>query len=187
MTPHMGNWELLAGIFSLQGFHGAVVGKQIHYEPYNRWIVGLRQAVGVYTIYSHEAVRGIRDHLRKNEIIGLLPDQDMDSVRGVFVDFFGKSAYTSVAPVKLAVSNQAPILTAFLIRTAGDRYRLLVGKLIRPKIEGDRDLAIRQYTEEWMHNFEEVIRQHPEQWAWMHNRWKTSREKIYSKKEEVLK
>ncbi len=187
MTPHMGNWELLAGIFSLQGFHGAVVGKQIYYEPYNRWIVGLRQAVGVYTIYSHEAVRGIRDHLRKNEIIGLLPDQDMDSVRGVFVDFFGKSAYTSVAPVKLAVSNQAPILTAFLIRTAGDRYRLLVGKLIRPKIEGDRDLAIRQYTEEWMHNFEEVIRQHPEQWAWMHNRWKTSREKIYSKKEEVLK
>lgn len=177
MTPHMGNWELLAGIFGLQGFRGAVVGRRIYYEPYNRWIVGLRSSVGVQTIYQDEAARQIHKHLKAGEIVGLLPDQDMDRVRGVFVDFFGKPAYTSVAPVKLAMAAGAPILPACMVRMPGDRYKLLLGNLIRPKIEdGDRAASIRKYTEAWMKDFEEVIRRYPEQWGWMHDRWKTKPE-----------
>ena len=76
MTAHFGNWELLAGVFGLQGFHGAVVGRRIYYEPYNRWIVGLRSSVGIRTIYQNEAVRQIHAHLKAGEIVGLLPDQD---------------------------------------------------------------------------------------------------------------
>jgi len=177
MTPHMGNWELLAGIFGLQGFRGAVVGRRIYYEPYNRWIVGLRNSVGVQTIYQDEAARQIHKHLKAGEIVGLLPDQDMDRVRGVFVDFFGKPAYTSVAPVKLAMAAGAPILPACMVRMPGNRYKLLLGKLIRPKIEnGDRIASIRKYTEAWMKDFEEAIRRYPEQWGWMHDRWKTKPE-----------
>lgn len=174
MTPHMGNWELLAGIFGLQGFRGAVVGRRIYYEPYNRWIVGLRNSVGVQTIYQDEAARQIHKHLKAGEIVGLLPDQDMDRVRGIFVDFFEKPAYTSVAPVKLAMASGAPILPACMIRMPGNRYKLFLGNLIRPKIEdGNRAASIRKYTEAWMRDFEEVIRRYPEQWGWMHDRWKT--------------
>jgi len=176
MTAHMGNWELLAGIFGLQGFRGAVVGRRIYYEPYNRWIVGLRRSVGVETIYQDEAVRKIHQHLKAGEIVGLLPDQDMDKVRGIFVDFFGKPAYTSIAPVKFAMSLGAPMLPAFMVRLPGDRYKLILGKLIRPKMDGDRDAAVRKYTEAWMRSFEEVIRQYPGQWGWMHDRWKTKPE-----------
>lgn len=174
MTPHMGNWELLAGIFGLQGFKGAVVGRRIYYEPYNQWIVGLRKAVGVRTIYQHEAVRQIHACLKAGEIVGLLPDQDRDKVRSIFVDFFGKPAYTSVAPVKFAMASRAPILPAYMIRMSGNRYRLILGQLIRPKVEDqDRTASIRKYTEAWMKDFEAMIRQYPEQWGWMHDRWKT--------------
>lgn len=174
MTAHMGNWELLAGIFCLQGFRGAVVGRRIYYEPYNRWIVGLRNATRVRTIYQDEAVRQIHATLKAGEIVGLLPDQDRDSVRGIFVNFFGKPAYTSVAPVKVAMALGTPILPAFMVRMPGNRYRLLLGKLLRPKIEGnDRTASIRKYTEAWMKDFEGMIRAYPEQWGWMHDRWKT--------------
>ena len=177
MTAHIGNWELLAGIFCLQGFPGTVIGRRIYYEPYNRWIVELRNSVKVRTIYQDEAVRQIHKSLKAGEIIGLLPDQDRDKVRSIFVNFFGKPAYTSVAPVKFSLSTGAPILPAFMVRLSGNRYRLLLGELIRPKIEGDRAESIRKYTELWMKNFEEVIRQYPEQWGWMHDRWKTTPEK----------
>ncbi|OGX11464.1 MAG: hypothetical protein A2351_04320 [Omnitrophica bacterium RIFOXYB12_FULL_50_7] len=179
MTAHLGNWELLAGSFCLQGFKGAVIGRRIYYEPYNRWIVGLRSAVGVQTIYQDEAVRQVHVHLKAGGIIGLLPDQDRDHTRGIFVDFFGKPAHTSVAPVKFAMASGAPILPAFMVRMPGNRYKLLLGNLIRPKIEGgDRTASIRKYTEAWMKDFEEVIRRYPEQWGWMHDRWKTKSEDV---------
>jgi KDO2-lipid IV(A) lauroyltransferase len=179
MTAHMGNWELLAGIFCLHGFSGAVIGRRIYYEPYNQWIVGLRRAVGVETIYQDEAVRQVHKHLKAGEIVGLLPDQDRDNVRGIFVDFFGKPAFTTVAPVKFAMTLGAPILPAFMIRMPGGRYKLLLGNLIRPKIEnGDRAASIRKYTESWMRDFETMIRRYPEQWGWMHDRWKTRPEEV---------
>ena len=179
MTAHLGNWELLAGSFFLQGFKGAVIGRRIYYEPYNRWIVGLRSSVSVQTIYQDDAVRQVHKHLKAGEIIGLLPDQDRDSVRGIFVDFFGRPAYTSVAPVKFAMASGTPILPAFMVRMPGDRYKLLLGNLMRPKIEGnDRTASIRKYTEAWMKDFEEVIRRYPEQWGWMHDRWKTKPDEV---------
>ena len=174
MTAHFGNWELLAGSFCLQGFKGAVIGRRIYYEPYNQWIVGLRRSVCVRTIYQDEAVRKVHQCLKAGEIVGLLPDQDRDSVRGIFVDFFGKPAYTSVAPVKFAMASGAPILPAFMVRMPGNRYKLLLGNLMRPRIEGgDRTASIRKYTEAWMNDFEAMIRRYPEQWGWMHDRWKT--------------
>ncbi|MFH0985479.1 MAG: lysophospholipid acyltransferase family protein [Candidatus Omnitrophota bacterium] len=179
MTAHLGNWELLAGSFGLQGFHGAVIGRRIYYEPYNRWIVGLRSSVGIRTIYQDEAVRQVFAHLKSGDVLGILPDQDRDRVRGIFVDFFGKPAYTSVAPVKFSMASGAPILTAFMVRKPGNRYKLQLGKLIRPKIEeGDRAASIRKYTEIWMKDFEEVVRRYPEQWGWMHDRWKTRPEDV---------
>ena len=150
-----------------------MVGRRIYYEPYNRWIVNLRQAVGLRTVYRSESARKILQVLSRNEAVGLLPDQDIDSLRGVFVDFFGRPAYTPVAPVRLALASGAPIVANFLIREPGDRYRFVAGGVIRPVIETTREEAEKKYTAEWMQGFEKIIRQYPGQWAWMHPRWKT--------------
>jgi len=173
MTAHLGNWELLAGVMGLNGFRGAVVAREIYYEAYNRWIVQLRKSLNVQTVYRKGGIRGILKVLRKNEIIGLLPDQDIDSLKGIYVPFFGKPAYTSIAPIKLSLVSGAPIVTNFLVREPGNRYRIILGEIIRPKVTVSEEEAIVEYTKAWMYQFEKIIRQHPEQWGWMHNRWKT--------------
>ncbi|MDP3921593.1 MAG: lysophospholipid acyltransferase family protein [Candidatus Omnitrophota bacterium] len=173
VTAHIGNWELLAATFGSMGFRGGVLARRIYYEPYNRWIVGLRARLGVPTIYRDHASKEILRRLGSGEIIGMLPDQDIASLKGVFVDFFGIPAYTPTSPVKLALASGAPILTSFLIREPGNRYRVIVGDIIRPDITTTREEAVARFTGYWMESCERIIRRYPEQWAWMHNRWKT--------------
>ncbi|MFZ5801797.1 MAG: lysophospholipid acyltransferase family protein [Candidatus Omnitrophota bacterium] len=173
MTAHLGNWELLAGAFTLKGYPGAVIGRKIYYEPYNRWILSLREAIKVRTIYRDEAVREIYEVLQKNQIIGILPDQDIDSLKGIHVDYFGLPAYTPVAPARIALATGAPMVTSFLVRTGGGHYRFVVGDVIRARVKTTREAAVREATEAWMKSFEKVIREYPEQWVWMHDRWKT--------------
>ena len=184
VTAHIGNWELLAAIFGLKGYRGSVLARRIYYEPYNRWVVGLRAALNVPTTYRDDSSREILKRLSNGEIIGLLPDQDIDSLKGVFVDFFGRPAYTPVAPVRLALTTGAPVQPNFMIRVGRDRYKLVLGKVIRPKVDTSREDAVKKYTQEWMSQFEEVIRAYPEQWAWMHNRWKTQPDVILRPKAE---
>lgn len=186
MTAHIGNWELLAGAFGVKGYRGGVLGRRIYYEPYNRWIVGLRAALKVPTVYRDDSSKEILKFLKRNEIVGLLPDQDMDSMKGIFVPFFGHSAYTTVAPARLSIASGAPMLPNFMIRTDREHYKVVVGEVIRP-LEGlSRDEAISRMTLSWMKQFEKVIRQYPEQWAWMHNRWKTREEDLRAKNKEVV-
>lgn len=176
LTAHIGNWELLAGIFGLSGFEGGVLGRRIYYEPYNRWIVARRQAMGVKTFYRDDPPRRLLEVLRRGEILGILADQDIDSLPGVFVPFYGMPAYTPTAPVKLAMASGAPILPNFLIREPGGRYRLFLSDPIRPVVETSREAAVKKYTAAWMAACESMIRRYPEQWVWMHDRWKTKPE-----------
>ncbi len=173
ITAHIGNWELLAGTFGLMGFRGAVIARKIYYERYNRWIVGLRESIRVPTIYRDGAVREILKVLGRNEIIGMLPDQDIDSLKGVFVEFFGRPAYTPVAPVRLALQLGTPILPNFLVRKPDGRYQVVLGEVLRPPKGAKGEAVLQDYTQRWMRSFEKVIREYPDQWAWMHERWKT--------------
>lgn len=177
MTAHIGNWELLAGTFGLKGYEGAVLARRIYYERYNAWIVGIRRHMNVRTIYRDQASREILNLLSQNKIIGLLPDQDIDSLKGVFVPFFGKEAYTPVAPARLAISSGAPIVCNFLIREPSGKYKIVIGDIIRAQTGQPRDLEVKRITESWMQAFEKMIAKYPEQWVWMHDRWKTRPEK----------
>lgn len=177
LTAHIGSWELLAGLMSLKGYRGVILARRIYFEPYNRWIVGLRSALGVPTVYRDESAKKIFQILKQNQIVGLLPDQDVESLKGVFVPFFDKPAYTTIAPAKIALATGAPMVTNFLIRQPGGRYRVVVGDVIRPVVETTREEAVHKLTGEWMASMEKVIREYPEQWAWMHDRWKTQPER----------
>jgi len=95
----------------------------------------------------------------------------------IFVNFFNRSAYTPVAPAKIALASGAPIVPNFLLHQPGGRYRLVLGDVIRINSQANREDAIREGTERWMKSFEQVIRDYPEQWGWMHDRWKTRKVK----------
>jgi len=116
VTGHIGNWELLAAAFTLRGYGGAVVGKRLYYEKYNKMLVNLRESVGVRTIYRDSSPREMLKVLKQNQILGILPDQDVDSVEGVFINFFNQPAYTPSGPVILAAASRAAIIPCFMAR-----------------------------------------------------------------------
>jgi KDO2-lipid IV(A) lauroyltransferase len=172
VSGHLGNWELIGPIFRLFDFPGCVVGRRIYYEKYNELIVNTRLEKGVTTVYQDESPRKLLRVLQGDGVVGIVADQDVEKLEGVFVDYFGVPSYTPVAPVRLAQLSGAPILVGAMVREAG-RYRIVyTQEPIRvPRDADDRTLV--RLTEQWSKALERLIRQYPEQWAWMHDRWRT--------------
>ena len=172
LTAHLGNWELLGALAVDLGFEGAVIGRRIYYERFNRVIVNLRQRWGIRTIYRDEPPNAMLRTLKDGGFLGILPDQDVSSIDGLHVPFFGRAAYTPVAPSRIAQVTGAPILPMFLIRE-GDQYRLVIDEVIRVEPKGGREETVRYYTARWTAVIERMIRRFPDQWVWMHDRWRT--------------
>lgn len=173
ITSHIGNWELLGGVPSMRGFKSKAIARRLRNPRFQNWVESLRKSIGIELIYRDDSPKKIFQCLKSGEALGLLPDQDIAGLKGVFVDFFGRPAHTSIAPVKLSLTTQAPIVCVFLVRTPENRYKIIFGDTIRPTIETTEEAALQKYTALWMKDIEAVIRAYPDQWGWMHNRWKT--------------
>ncbi len=172
ISAHFGNWELIPIIFARKGYSSNIIARPIYYEKYNEWISFMRNSMGVNIIYRTDSPKKILKLLHNNEMIGITPDQDIDSVEGIFVGFFGRKAYTPSAPVKLAMAANSPIVPMFIVRK-GLKHTIYVEEPILIEREGDKDAIIRKYTQKWSDIIEARIRAHPAHWAWMHRRWKT--------------
>ncbi len=173
LASHMGNWELIGAFFTLSGYPGKVVGRRIYYEPFNQVLVKLRRSALVETIYRDESAREVLAVLKGNGILGILADQDIESLEGIFVPFFGKLAKTPTAPAKISMASGAPIVPMFMLHEGG-RYRLHLEEPIWPERKGaTKEEMVRLLTERWSQVVEKYVRRYPDQWVWMHNRWKT--------------
>ncbi len=172
LASHFGNWELMAAYLAHIGCRGAMIVRRIYIEQFNQLIVNMRKNKGHDVIYRDESPKKVLRVLKNNSYLGILADQDIDSVEGVFVDFFGKPAYTPVAPVKLAIKTGAALIPAFLIREDG-KFRFMVEKEVSLDISGDRERDLLINTIKWTKVIERYIRKYPDQWVWMHRRWKT--------------
>jgi len=173
LTGHFGNWELLMSYVKSKGYRGAVIGKRLYFHKYNDFINRLRLKTGDRVIYRDESPKKFLKVLRDGEIIGMLADQDISSVPGIFVEFFGKPAYTPVAPVKLSMASGAPIVPAFIIRKSDNTHKVIFEKPIAVKKGDSVDESTVEYTMAWTKVLEKYIRDYPEQWVWIHERWKT--------------
>lgn len=173
LTAHFGNWELMGAFIRFSGYPGAVIGRKIYYDKFNEILLDLRKQVTLRTIYQDAPAREFLKVLHQNGILGVLADQDVDRLDGIFVPFFGRPAYTLTAPVKMALATGAPIVPAFLVQS-GNRYRFLVDEPIEVQMRASREETIQEYTARWSRVIEEKIRSYPDQWVWMHRRWKTA-------------
>ena len=172
LAGHFGNWELIGIFFSLMGYPSNIIARRIYFDKYNSFITKVRASKKVNVIYRDESPRKILRALKNNEALGIVADQDIDSIDGVFVDFFGKPAYTSTAPVALAMASGAELIPGFLIRE-GNRHRLVVEDPIEIEEKPTKEETVRFNTQKWSRIAESYIRKYPEQWVWIHNRWKT--------------
>ncbi|MBI4368269.1 MAG: lysophospholipid acyltransferase family protein [Candidatus Omnitrophica bacterium] len=172
LTGHLGSWELLAAYFRFLGYPGCLVGRRIYYDRFDRLLVSLRESVSVSTVYRDESPRKILSRLRQNHVVGMSADQDIDSLEGTFVPFFGKPAWTPIGPAKIALASGAPIMPSFMIHE-GKSYRLWMEDPIWPIENVSKAEAIQKMTVMWSEVVERYVRRYPDQWVWMHNRWKT--------------
>ncbi|OIO39293.1 MAG: hypothetical protein AUJ75_01435 [Candidatus Omnitrophica bacterium CG1_02_49_10] len=172
ILPHFGNWELLAAYFGLKGYPANSVARHIYFDKFDKELERLRTSKGLNLIYRNEPIKNLIRVLKGNGVLGILPDQDINSVDGVFVDFFGREAYTPTGPVKLASHTGAPVFPAFMIRE-GIRHRLVVEKPIELDDTGNAEADVKTNTARWSKVFESYIRRYPSQWVWFHKRWKT--------------
>lgn len=172
ITAHIGNWELMAAGLRLYGYPGVTVGRRIYFHKYDKYLNYLRKTHDVNVIYRDESPRKILKVLKENRIVGIVADQDVDAVEGVFIDFFGISAYTPAGPAMIASVSRASLVPVFIVRK-GNRHELIVEKPIELTDTGNKEDDLIKNTQKWSNVVESYIRKYPDQWVWMHRRWKT--------------
>lgn len=183
VSAHIGNWELLAGYFGRNGYAPTVVGKKIYYEKYNDFLVNIRTNMGVSTVYRDGALRSIVKILRGGSFVCILADQDVDSIDGVFVDFLGKKAYTPSGPALIAMAVNVPIVPVFILRD-GYNHRIVIDDVITPVKSQNKENDVLENTRAWNNVVQKYVMNYPQQWVWVHKRWKTKEVNI-SEKEGV--
>jgi len=172
VTGHIGNWEMMAITLRIKGYAGVAVGKRIYFHKYDEYLNSLRRHHDVNIVYRDDSPRKILKVLKSNGIVGIVADQDVDSVEGVFVNFLGRKAYTPAGPAVLAKATGASLVPVVMIRD-GRRHRLIVNEPIELADTGNKEADVVANTQRWSDVLESYIRRYPDQWVWMHRRWKT--------------
>jgi KDO2-lipid IV(A) lauroyltransferase len=173
VSGHVGNWELLARRMALAGCPGQTVGKEMTDARLTAWVDRYRASGKVRTLWRGRdgAAKAMLKILRAGEILGLVVDQDT-KVQSVFVPFFGTAAATPRAPADLALRTGAVVVVGFCQRQGDGRYALSM-KEVRVAPTGEHEADVVALTAAMTQEIETAIRRAPEQWVWMHRRWKT--------------
>jgi len=172
LTAHFGNWELLTVIAAMIKFPINIVVRPLDFKPLDHFIFNLRTRFGGKIIPKERSIHAIIRGLDQGEIVALLMDQNVDWYEGVFVDFMGHRACTSKGLALFALKTGAPVVPVFMVREKSG-FRARFGSEIVTVKTGDRQKDIETNTQEYNRVIENVIRLYPDQWFWVHQRWKT--------------
>ncbi|MDP1826319.1 MAG: lysophospholipid acyltransferase family protein [Archangium sp.] len=172
VTGHVGNWELLARYVALEDYPAAVIGKELSDSRTTKLVERFRASGKLRVIWrgSQGAAKEMLRALKGNSILGILIDQDT-KVQSVWVPFFGKLAKTPRAAADLALRTGAVPMLGFCTRVGPLRYRITMEEVALPALKGEE--AVTALTAELTRGIEAQIRAHPEQWVWIHQRWKS--------------
>jgi KDO2-lipid IV(A) lauroyltransferase len=171
ITGHIGNWELLAQVVARAGYPIAAIAKPTYDPRLTRLIDRERSRFGLNVIWRGDtsAARAMLSVFKRKAMLALLIDQDT-KVQGDFVPFFGVPAFTPTAPAALALRYGAPVVVAWHHRVGSEHTLHFERLAFSPTGDVDRDEL--RLTWVMTARLEYAIRQHPEQWVWMHRRWK---------------
>jgi len=171
LTGHCGNWELLAARISREvpvtGLARAMANPLI-----DATVEAQRRAAGARTMNARDSAHEVLRLLRRGEAVGMLLDQNALRSERVFVPFLGRPAATNFGLAMLALKSGAPVLPAFSARGADGRHRAWIGAPIPSAETGDRAARIGVSTARYTAAIEGYVRRYPEQWFWVHDRWK---------------
>ncbi len=173
LTAHYGNWELLGMLLTAIGFPVVAVMRPLDNPYLNRYLLATREKRGLQLLYKKGASRAAEDVLNSGGSLCFIADQNAGH-KGEFVDFFGVKASTYRSIGLLAIQHNVPIVVGYARRTS-PRFEYEVGcsRIIRPEEWADRDDELHWVTQEYTAAIERFVREAPEQYLWIHRRWKS--------------
>ncbi len=174
LTGHIGAWELSSFYHSLAGYPMSMVIRRLDNPLVDRFVNRIRCLHGNRVLHKDDFARGLIAAMRAGETVGVLMDTNMTPPQGLFVEFFGYEACTAAGVARLALRTGAAVLPGFLAWEAAEgRYVLHFLPEIELANTGEDDRDAVTNTQLFTRTLENIIRKYPEQWLWVHRRWKT--------------
>ena len=174
LTAHFGGWELSAFAHSLHGHWLHIVMRPMDNVYLDRMIRRYRTMHGNQTVDKDDFVRGLLAAMKAGEVVGILMDTNMTPPQGIFVNFFGIPACTASGLARIALRTDAAVVPAFTIWDAAlGKYRLRFDPALELIRTGELEADIAANTQRFTNVIEDYVRQYPDQWLWVHRRWKT--------------
>jgi KDO2-lipid IV(A) lauroyltransferase len=174
LTGHLGAWELSSFYHSLMGHPMGMVIRRLDNRLLDEYVNSIRCLHGNRVLHKDDFARGLLTAMRKGETVGILMDTNMTPPQGVFARFFGITACTASGLARVALKTGAAVLPGFLLWEAAERqYVLHFGPELAIHKTGDHEADILAATQQCNDVLESWIRHYPDQWLWIHRRWKT--------------
>ena len=173
-TAHLGAWEISSFYHSLMGYPMGMVIRRLDNRRLDAFVNSIRCRHGNWVLHKDDFGRGLLTAMHRGQTVGILMDTNMTPPQGAFVDFFGISACTATGLAHVARKTGAAVLPGFMLwEPAERRYVLHFGEQI--EIPHTEDVAgdIVEGTRRCTAAIEAWIRRYPDQWLWIHRRWKT--------------
>lgn len=172
LTGHFGDWELSNLTSPMHGFPITVLAREQKMKRVNELLNKLRESKGCRVVRKGMSTKNILKELYAKNMVGILSDQDAGK-KGMFVDLFGRPTSCHSGPFEIAKRTDSIILPNFIVRTRGPYHKLHLEEYIDFRnSSGDDD--IKRNLQKFMKLLESYVRKHPEQWLWMHKRWKST-------------
>jgi len=172
-SGHFGNWEIGNAALAIARKPLIFIYRILDSAFLEEAITYARASCGNISLDKENAMRPMIRALKKGETISILIDQNVAVYDGIFVDFFGRPACTTSGLALLALHTGTPVLPVFTTRMSDGKYLMEIGAEVAIRNTGNRDADVRENTQAFTGIIEEHIRKYPEQWFWMHQRWKT--------------
>jgi KDO2-lipid IV(A) lauroyltransferase len=174
VTGHLGAWELSSFYHSLMGHPMSMVIRRLDNAKVDQLVNGIRCLHGNRVLHKDDFARGLLGAMRHGESVGILMDTNMTPPQGVFVPYFGRLACTASGLARVALKTGATVLPGFMLwEDAEQKYVLHFGEEIVFDRTGDDEVDTVANTAKCTAAIEAYVRQYPDQWLWVHRRWKT--------------
>ena len=174
VTGHLGAWELSSFYHSLMGHPMGMVIRRLDNRALDGYVNRIRCLHGNKVLHKDDFARGLITAMRQGESVGILMDTNMTPPAGEFVEFFGRLACTASGLARVALRTGAAVVPGFMVWEPTERrYVLHFGDEIELPDSGDAEADVLELTQRCTSVIESWVRRYPEQWLWIHRRWKT--------------
>ncbi len=173
LSAHLGNWEMITAAVSIRYGRLSAIASPQHSPSVERLIFDIRTRFGMELIPKKKGLKKMISAINQNRIVGILLDLNAKWDQGVFVDFLGRPACTNKSLAIMALKMGTPVIPGFSVRKEDGLYHIILEEEVKLIRTGDRTRDIEDNTALFTGIIEAQVKRYPDQWLWVHRRWKT--------------